>query len=109
MVAAGAVGYNLSPVTLIPDWIPVLGLLDNILVLGVGVWLVERLAPRNVLQQCQHRAVASEGGVRPPGRRKARLAVIAVVTAKIVLALVFSGLILALLRSAHLGGVLPGG
>jgi uncharacterized membrane protein YkvA (DUF1232 family) len=108
-VAAGAVGYNLSPVTLIPDWIPVIGLLDNVLVLGIGVWLVEKLAPQEVLRECRQRADASGGDPVSPGRRSARLAVIAVLALKVLLALLFSGLILALLRSTHVWGMLPGG
>lgn len=108
-VAGGAIAYNLSPVTLIPDWIPVIGLLDNLFVLGLGVWLVETLAPQEVLRDCRQRSAPSvtELGMQSP--RMAKLAVIAVLALKVVVALIFSGIALLLLRSTPLRAILPGG
>jgi len=43
---AGAVAaYALSPIDLIPDFIPVIGLLDDLIIVPAGIWLVVRLIP----------------------------------------------------------------
>jgi uncharacterized membrane protein YkvA (DUF1232 family) len=52
-VAALSVGYIFSPIQLIPSFIPVLGWLDDIAVLSGGLWLLNRLTPKEVLLQCQ--------------------------------------------------------
>ena len=44
-VAIGVVAYALSPIDLVPDFIPVLGQLDELIVLPLGIWLVVRLIP----------------------------------------------------------------
>ena len=44
------VGYALSPIDLIPDFIPVLGYLDDILLLPALIWVTIRLLPENVLK-----------------------------------------------------------
>lgn len=52
-VAACAVGYVLSPIQLIPSFIPVIGQLDNVCVLLVGDKLVRALVPDDVLGECE--------------------------------------------------------
>ena len=47
-VAWLVLAYALSPVDLIPDFIPVLGLLDDLVLLPLGVMLAVRLAPRSL-------------------------------------------------------------
>lgn len=54
--AALAVGYALSPVDLIPDFIPVLGLLDDLLILPGLAALAIRLLPKPILEDCRLRA-----------------------------------------------------
>jgi uncharacterized membrane protein YkvA (DUF1232 family) len=49
-------GYALSPLDLIPDVIPILGLLDDLLLLPIGIALVLRLLPPDVLADCRRRA-----------------------------------------------------
>ena len=56
--AGAVVAYAFSPIDLIPDFIPVLGYLDDLLILPAGVLLVRRLIPRAVL--AEHRAAAAE-------------------------------------------------
>lgn len=55
-LAAVTVAYALSPVDLIPDWIPVLGFLDDLLILPGMAALTLRLLPAEVLAQCREQA-----------------------------------------------------
>lgn len=49
-IIAGAVAaYAFSPIDLIPDFIPVLGLLDDFVILPAGIWLASRLIPGELL------------------------------------------------------------
>lgn len=52
--------YALSPVDLIPDFIPVLGYLDDLLLLPLGIYLALKLIPSSVLAQAQRKAAESE-------------------------------------------------
>ena len=52
------VGYALSPIDLIPDFIPVLGYLDDVILLPVGIFLCIRLIPPHVLDECRAEAAA---------------------------------------------------
>ena len=46
------VSYALSPIDLIPDFIPVLGLLDDLLLLPLGITLGIKLIPKDVWEEC---------------------------------------------------------
>jgi uncharacterized membrane protein YkvA (DUF1232 family) len=59
LVAAGAAGYVLSPIQLIPNFIPVIGTLDDMLVLFVGAKLLKIITPSDVLAECRERAKAA--------------------------------------------------
>lgn len=48
--------YALSPIDLIPDFIPVLGYLDEVIILPLGILLAIRLLPPHVLEECQLKA-----------------------------------------------------
>lgn len=50
------VAYALSPIDLIPDFIPVLGYLDDVLLLPGLIWLAIRLLPTQVLDECRGQA-----------------------------------------------------
>lgn len=56
--AWAAVIYALSPIDLIPDFIPVLGYLDDMVLLPFLIWLALRLIPADVLAECRERAQA---------------------------------------------------
>jgi uncharacterized membrane protein YkvA (DUF1232 family) len=65
-MAAVVAGYALSPIDLIPDFIPVLGYLDDVILLPVGVLLVIRLIPPEVM--AEHRNLAEAAHERPVSR-----------------------------------------
>jgi uncharacterized membrane protein YkvA (DUF1232 family) len=56
VAAACVVAYALSPIDLIPDPIPVLGYLDDLVLIPLGVAIVRRLIPADVLSECRTRA-----------------------------------------------------
>jgi len=57
-LAVVVVGYALSPIDLIPDFIPVLGYLDDLLLVPLGIWTTIRLVPDDVMAQARARAAA---------------------------------------------------
>ena len=63
-IVALTVGYALSPIDLIPDFIPIVGYLDDLLLLPAGIWLAIRLVPDLVWQECKART-ESEGFTLP--------------------------------------------
>ena len=78
MVAA----YALSPIDLVPDFVPVLGLIDDAIVVPAGLWLFRRLIPPGLL--AEHRATAEAASQRP----RSVAGAIAIVAIWIALALV---------------------
>lgn len=69
ILAAAVAGYALSPIDLIPDFIPVLGFLDDLIIVPLGVWLVMSLMPKEVMAECC--AIAADAAHRPRSLRAA--------------------------------------
>ena len=63
LLAMAVAAYALSPIDLIPDFIPVLGYLDDLLIVPLGILLVVRLIPPELL--AEHRAAAARRPDRP--------------------------------------------
>lgn len=61
ILLACVVGYALSPIDLIPDPIPVLGYLDDLILIPLGVLLAVRLIPEDVLAECREKARVTIG------------------------------------------------
>ena len=62
-VALAVTLYALSPIDLIPDFIPVIGYLDDLIIVPLGIWLVIRLIPPDLMQVYRE---AASGGARLP-------------------------------------------
>jgi len=58
VLALAVAAYALSPIDLIPDFIPVLGYLDDLLIIPFGLWLVMRLLPPHILVSSRAKAAA---------------------------------------------------
>jgi len=68
LVAAAVVAYALSPLDLIPDFIPVLGYLDDLIIVPLGIAVVLRLVPAEVLADSRaHADVSTHGPVSRAG------------------------------------------
>ena len=82
LVVVLVVAYALSPIDLIPDFIPVLGYLDDMLLLPMGIALAIKLMPRDVWEDCKDQARAELASELPRNR-----------TAAIVIVMVWIGLL----------------
>jgi len=58
-IAIAVIAYALSPIDLIPDFIPVLGLLDDVIIVPLGIALAVRLTPRPLWDEVFRQAQAS--------------------------------------------------
>jgi uncharacterized membrane protein YkvA (DUF1232 family) len=50
------IGYALSPIDLIPDFIPVVGYLDDLIIVPAGIALLIKMIPEEVLEECREKA-----------------------------------------------------
>jgi uncharacterized membrane protein YkvA (DUF1232 family) len=66
ILAVAVAGYALSPIDLIPDFIPIVGYLDDLIIVPLGIGLVVSLIPEEIMVEC--RAKADEAGQRPVSR-----------------------------------------
>lgn len=76
LLVAGIVAYALSPIDLIPDFVPVLGYLDDLILVPLGIALAIRLIPDSVLKECRARAHETLRSDAPKSRIAAALIVI---------------------------------
>lgn len=84
LVAALVAAYALSPIDLIPDFIPVLGLIDDLLLIPAGIWLAAQLISGVLL--AEFRAKAAELSDRPRSRWGAAAVVLIWLAALVALA-----------------------
>jgi uncharacterized membrane protein YkvA (DUF1232 family) len=55
-----ALGYALSPIDLIPDFIPVVGYLDDLVIVPALIWLAVRSIPTDVLADCRAKVIQAQ-------------------------------------------------
>ena len=63
-VALAVAAYALSPIDLIPDFIPVLGYLDDLIIVPLGILLVVKLIPAELMAEFRAEAARREGAPR---------------------------------------------
>jgi len=68
ILAIAVVGYAFSPIDLIPDFIPVLGYLDDLVLIPLGIILVRKLIPEDVLTDCREKSREMIGQGKPASR-----------------------------------------
>jgi len=56
LLAVAVVGYALSPIDLIPDFIPVLGMLDDLIIVPAGIAIIVRLIPHDLMASYRQKA-----------------------------------------------------
>jgi uncharacterized membrane protein YkvA (DUF1232 family) len=71
LLAAVVVAYAFSPIDLIPDFVPILGYLDDLVLVPLGVALVVRLVPAEVMAECRARSRELLAAGRPTSRTAA--------------------------------------
>lgn len=76
-LAGVTVAYAFSPIDLIPDFIPILGYLDDLIIVPLGIWLVLKMIPPEVLAECREKA-AAEIELGKPINRAAAAVIIAI-------------------------------
>jgi uncharacterized membrane protein YkvA (DUF1232 family) len=62
-LAVFVAGYALSPIDLIPDFVPVLGYMDDVIIVPLGILMVVKLIPPEIM--AEHRALAAAAQDRP--------------------------------------------
>ena len=82
LLVAGIVAYASSPIDLIPDFIPVLGYLDDLILIPLGIAMAVKMIPPPVLAECRQRAME----VISSGKPVSRIAAVVILVIWIVLA-----------------------
>ena len=83
------VAYAFSPLDLIPDFVPILGYLDDLVLVPLGIWLALKMVPAPIMTECRARAAEATASGRPTSR----VAAIIVVAIWVTLALLAGWLV----------------
>jgi len=89
LVVAMVVAYALSPIDLIPDFIPVLGYLDDLLLLPLGIYLALKLIPAVVLIDARQAAQQASGNLA-----RSRAAAIVIILLWLISAIVIGAMVM---------------
>ena len=79
-VAGAVAAYALSPIDLIPDFVPILGYLDDLVIVPLGIWAAAKLIPSALMVELRHRAL----NYKKPTSMGGLVAIVIVWTAAIV-------------------------
>ena len=83
LLAGCIVAYAFSPIDLIPDFIPIIGYLDDLIIVPLLIWLALKMIPAAVLNECREKAEAAMG----QGKPSSKIAAVIIVMIWIVLAI----------------------
>ena len=83
LAAVAVVAYALSPIDLVPDFIPILGYLDDAVIVPAGIFLAVKLVPPHLMREFRAAAVDGEGE-RALGKRGAAIVVVLWIAAAVV-------------------------
>jgi uncharacterized membrane protein YkvA (DUF1232 family) len=83
LASVAVVAYALSPIDLVPDFIPILGYLDDVVIVPAGILLAVKLVPPDLMRECRAAAVSAEGE-RALGKRGAAIVVVLWIAAAVV-------------------------
>jgi uncharacterized membrane protein YkvA (DUF1232 family) len=83
-LVAAIIAYALSPIDLIPDFIPVLGYLDDLILLPLGIALAISMIPSEVMRECRLQAQQKMHGNKPVSRAAAAVIVLIWLTLMII-------------------------
>jgi uncharacterized membrane protein YkvA (DUF1232 family) len=61
ILAAFLIMYAVSPIDLIPDFIPVLGQLDDLIILPIGLWILYKMVPADIKEEARRSAHIDRG------------------------------------------------
>jgi uncharacterized membrane protein YkvA (DUF1232 family) len=78
LFAAAVVAYAISPIDLIPDFIPVLGIMDDLVIVPLGAVLAIKMVPKGVMAECLEKA---RNSTEPSASKRTRCLVAATVIA----------------------------
>ena len=65
------IGYAFCPIDLVPDFIPILGYLDDLILVPIGISLALKLIPKEIYEECRETAMEEEGNDIPIGKKTA--------------------------------------
>lgn len=63
------IGYAFSPIDLVPDFIPILGYLDDLILVPIGISIALKLIPKEVIEECRKKAMEEKKEELPIGRK----------------------------------------
>ena len=87
LMVAAIVAYALSPIDLIPDFVPILGYLDDLVLIPLGVTLAIRMIPPTVMSECRARAQEVIANGKPVSRVAGAVIVLIWLTLVVLLAI----------------------
>ncbi len=73
VLAAATAAYALSPIDLIPDFIPIIGYLDDLILIPAAIWLTIKLIPNGLMAELRNEAALRLASKRPPHLLAARV------------------------------------
>ena len=94
LFAGAVVAYAFSPLDLIPDFIPILGLLDDLILVPMGIWLALRMIPPEVMTESR----AHAADIIRQGRPVSRAGAVAIIGLWLLLAALALAVVVRLLR-----------